>query len=149
VVACLDRAGEQLVPVTGELVRTLRALDLGPDALLGRRSKASRADLLALEHVLRRDVLGELAGRRDCARDNCLAGHGLLLEHLLIDYVRARSTCRDVARRDEDRHFAFPALHVALVVDDVCARQDGGKCGQRDGDPDILGAIIHSPFSFP
>src|SRR5512133_1980136 len=85
VVAGLKGAGKQLVGVTRELVRTLSTLDLSPDSLLSRRRKASRAYLLALEDVLRGDVLGELAGRRDRARDNCLAGHGLLLEHLLID----------------------------------------------------------------
>src|SRR5207253_1096874 len=89
VVAFLERAGEKLIRVTGKLVGPLSALDLSPDALLRGRSEASRAHLLALEHVLDGDVLCKLVGRRDRARNDCLAGHGLLLEHLLVDYVRA------------------------------------------------------------
>src|ERR671935_668816 len=48
VVTGLERSGHQLVRIALELVRALRALDLGADALLLRRSEPARADLLAL-----------------------------------------------------------------------------------------------------
>jgi len=48
----------------------------------------------------------------------------------------------------EHRDLVLTVLHVALVIDDVDARQDGGESGQRDGDADVLDAVIHSPFSF-
>src|SRR5512146_1135775 len=86
-VADLERAREQLVRVAVELVGALRALDLRPDALLPRRSKPPGRDLLALVDVLGCDVLGELVGRGDRARDDCLARNGLLRQELLVDDV--------------------------------------------------------------
>src|SRR5262249_58362688 len=108
VVARLERAGEELVLVTLELVGTLGALDLRPDALLLRRGEAARRDLLALVHVRRRDVLRKLVRAGDRARDNGLPRHGLLLQHVLIDDVRPRRTRPDVARRRKHRHPSLP-----------------------------------------
>src|SRR5262249_7674410 len=84
----------------------------------------------------------------DGTGDDCFAGNGLRLQETLIDDIRATGPGRDVLGGDEDRHLAFAVLDVTLVVDDVDARQDGGKRRQSDGDPDVLGAVIHSPFFF-
>jgi hypothetical protein len=89
VIAGLDRPREELMRIAGDLVGPLGALDLSPDALLRRGREAPGAHLLTLEDILGGDVLCKLVRRRDRARDDCLAGHGLLLEHLLVDYVRA------------------------------------------------------------
>src|SRR5262249_32899145 len=148
VVAGLERAGHQLVLVTLDLVRTLRALDLRADALLLRRSEAARGHLLTLVDVLRRDVLGQLLGARDRTGDDGLLRHRHLLQHVLVDDFRATRPRRDVLGGDVHRDLVLAVLHVALVVDDVNARQDGGEGGQRDGDADVLDAVVHSPFSF-
>ena len=126
VISVLNRAGKELMAVTGEFVGALCALDLRPDALLLRRGEAACADLLALVDVLSGHVLRELIGRGDRARDDCLAGDGLLFQHFLVDNVRARCASRDVTGGDEHRHLALAVLDVALVVDDIHARQNGG-----------------------
>jgi hypothetical protein len=136
------------VLVAFDLVRTLRALDLRADALLLGGSEAARGDLLALVDVLRRDVLRQLLGARDGAGDDGLLRHRHLLQHVLVDNFRAARARRDITGSDEHRNLVLAVLHVALVVDDVDARQDGGESSQRDGDADVLDAVIHSPFSF-
>src|SRR4051794_28579841 len=89
VIAGLERAGQELVLITFDLVGALRALDLRADALLPGRREAARADLLALEHILSGDVLRQLLRVRDRTRNDRLPRDRLLLEHLLIDDLRA------------------------------------------------------------
>ena len=125
-VAVLERAGKRLVRVAFELVRALRPLDLGADALLLGRGEAPGAHHLTLVDVLGRNVARNLLGARDRPGDDCLAQNRLLLQELLIDDIRAGRAGRDVARRDEDGDFVLTVLHVTLVVHDVDARQDGG-----------------------
>ena len=65
----VQRAGEQLGLVTGELNRPVRPRELGADAVAGDGAEAARRDLLALQRLLRGYEPRQLVGLGDRAGD--------------------------------------------------------------------------------
>src|SRR5207244_7341342 len=101
VVAVLERSGEQLICVSGQLQRTFRALQLSPDTELRRVAEPERGHLLAAVELLGRDEVVELVTLGDGSGHDCASRNRLRLEIVPPDDLRAGCTGRNIATGHE------------------------------------------------
>src|SRR5438552_7326083 len=114
VVVVLDRPGEELVLVAGDLERAQVPSQLTFDPGLGEGGEALSGDLLAREGLLRGDEALDLVRTRDRPRHDTPPGHLRRGDHALG--VGAGGADRDVVLGDEHRHMVLAPLNMTFVI---------------------------------